>query len=356
MYSILDQLNAEFDDLRSFASSINPVNSALATHPDPSVRKYLTLRRQYDYAAFIVAIYASFERYSESLVSEYARILSTFTPYEDLPPLLIKKHLSQSADMFKKRLGEGRYAHLLPINIAENLYRCLSGDANYTLTSDAIIAHDSNLRYSDVSKLFGDVGIDQLVDRLPGTDAIQQWLSIAHPEGAPDNNNRIKVILESRINDLVDRRNEVAHRGGSADELLGQNELIELLEFMKAFSTGVFFLAAGEYLKKKICTENYAELLIQTEGPYKKGSVIVTKAPKLGVKVGQPIFAVSANGHARWGRISELNVEENRVDAIEPNSEIPSIGMLLSYSCKGSSQVYLLAQEDETIWPSTNLS
>lgn len=350
MLSILDQLNTEYEDLGAFTSSIAPVNKALATHHDVTVRKYLTLRRQYDYAAFVVAIYASFERYVETLVAEYARIISEFTLYACLPEPLIKKHLSQSADMFKKRLGEGRYAHLSPEIIAKNLFNCLSGNNNYTLTSDAIIAHDTNFRYQDVSKLFGEVGIEGVANRLPGTDAVQKWLIANYGDAAPKNNSALIGILDGRLGDLIERRNEVAHRGGSADELLGQDQMVELLGFMGSISGGLFELTVGAYFKKKLAVEGYSESLVKIEGPYKDNTVMVFSPPAGNISIGQRIISTSANGMVRWGSIIGIQLDGVSVDGFITGQEVVSVGLEFDFSCKGNSQFYMLTKSDEIVW------
>lgn len=289
MYSILEQLRTELAELKSFVLSITPVNNALSKHPDASVRQYLTLRRQYDYAAFVVALYASFERYTEALVAEYVRLISSFTSYKDLPSSLVKKHLVQSAEMLsRKRLGEGRYSNVSPVNVAESLFKCLSGSESYSLTSEAVVAHETNLRIADVNKLLGEVGVSDFLNRLPGIELIWQWFTkedLVGVEGAEaskrtaETDSTIRTIFETRLNDLVERRNEVAHRGGSADELMGQAEMLSRIDFMLALSEAMFHLSSAEYLKLRTKDTTYASQVEIVEGPYKLDRVIVITPP-----------------------------------------------------------------------------
>ena len=76
MRSMLDEFTKELDDLAALLESIKPVNDALATHPDQLVRRYVLVRRQFDYAAFAVALYASFEKFVEDLIAAYAQLES----------------------------------------------------------------------------------------------------------------------------------------------------------------------------------------------------------------------------------------------------------------------------------------
>jgi hypothetical protein len=108
--STLDELTKELNELRALVASIVPVNSVLAAHQDKLVRQYVQVRRRFDYAAFAIALYASFEKFIENLVAAYAQLESRRLEYAQLPPKLVKKHLSRTAEMLSRgRIGEGRY-------------------------------------------------------------------------------------------------------------------------------------------------------------------------------------------------------------------------------------------------------
>jgi len=56
--STLDEFTKELGELETLVASITPVNEALAEHKNSLVRKYVSVRRRFDYAAFAVALYA----------------------------------------------------------------------------------------------------------------------------------------------------------------------------------------------------------------------------------------------------------------------------------------------------------
>lgn len=353
----MEQLRTELSDLETFVSSITPVNTALSTHNDTTVRQYLTLRRQYDYAAFVVALYASFERFAETLIGEYAKQIASFTSYQDLPSALTKKHLIQSAEMLsRKRLGEGRYANLSQVAVAENLFKCLSGAESYSLTNEAIVSHDTNLRYADVGKLLSDVGIINFCDNLPGIDIVWEWFVRAELNAGDETiertleyNQAIKTILENRLNDLVDRRNEVAHRGGNADELLGQAEMLGRIDVIRVFSEAMFVTASSTYLKLRTADENYACRVEFVEGPYKFGTVVVIKSPSVPLVRGQPSFVIHADGKVRWGHVVGLKVDNEPVEQVGPGVN-KLVGVELDLKCNQNSVLWLNRVADEVVW------
>lgn len=106
MRSTFDELSKELDELKALVASIVPVNSALTGHQDSMVRQYVIIRRRFDCAAFVVALYASFEKYIEDLVAAYSRLQTRRLQYADLPETLVKKHLLVTAELlYRGRSG-----------------------------------------------------------------------------------------------------------------------------------------------------------------------------------------------------------------------------------------------------------
>ena len=223
MRSTLDELERELDELRDFLASIAHVGEALSTHPDPEVRRFAALRRRFDNAAFVVALYATFESYVEKLVAAFATLEAQRLPYVDLPQKLAAKHLQRSADLLARgRLGEGRHAGLTPAGVVANLYNCLTGVTPYALNAAAVVWHDNNLRAKDVDEIFLHLGIEDMCTQVRRGDALMQWYMAAQGIETPPAKGVPSTVIEERLNDLVERRNEVAHRGGNPEDLLGR--------------------------------------------------------------------------------------------------------------------------------------
>lgn len=355
MRSTLDELTKELDELKALVSSIVPVNSALADHQDLLVRKYLSIRRRFDYAAFAVALYASFEKFIENLVAAYARLESRRVQYAELPPRLVKRHLSGTAEMLSRgRIGEGRYLGLTELDVVKNLFECLNGVRSYTLNEAAVVAHDQNLRVSEIDTLFAAVGIEQICNRVRRADALLQWycevkeLSAAPQDGVP------ATIIDERIKDLVERRNQIAHRGGNPLDLLGVDEMNDAIVYIEAFSRSVFAMAIGRYLQDHHALSVKSIHLKQctNDGPYQNGKVVVVKQPAHRLFVGQPLFVFVETTGARWGRILGIKLDETAVEAIEPSVAAPNgVGIELDFRCPKGAGLIALDADDDVVWP-----
>ena len=133
MRSTLDEVLATLGNLESYVQSIHPVNAALAGMADPVVRGYLTVRRPIDGAAFIVVLYAAFEKFVEDLVWAHTELESAAVRYDELAATLQTKHLTQSASLLasKARL---EYANLTVPAVIATLHHCVSGTRPYKRT------------------------------------------------------------------------------------------------------------------------------------------------------------------------------------------------------------------------------
>lgn len=352
MRSTLDELKKELEELKALVASITPVNAALAGHEDSLVRQYVLVRRRFDYAAFAVALYASFEKFIESLVAAFAQLESRRLQYTELPPKLVKKHISRTAEMLSRgRIGEGRYVGLTELEMAKNLFECLNGVRPYTLNEAAVVAHDRNLRASEIDTLFAAVGIEQLCDRVRRADPLMKWhcsaqgLDAAPQEGVP------AAIVEKRLEGIVERRNQVAHRGGNPVDLLGADDMADAVGFIEAFSRSVFSLAVGRYLQGHHATTAIQLRQREGDGPYKNGTVVVVEKPAHRLFVGQPVFVIVGTSGARWGRIQSLKVDDAGVQAVDGGAAAENgIGVTLDFKCPKGASLVALPVEDDVVW------
>jgi hypothetical protein len=353
--STLDELTQELKELRALVASIEPVNSALKDNQDPLVRDYMMIRRRFDYAAFVVALYAAFERFIENLIASYARLEARRVPYAGLPAKLANKHLSRTAEiLLRGRLGEGRYAGLRDVDIVKNLFNCLNGDIPYALNEAAVVAHDSNLRVPEIDKLFAELDVDnKICSHARRADALLDWyckskeLADSPPDGVP------MTTIEERLKDIVDRRNQVAHRGGNPDNRLGPEQMSDAIGFIEAFSNSIFAIVVGRYLQghHAVPDQGFQLQQRQDDGPYQKGTVVVVEKPAQRLFVGQPVFVVLGPAGARWGRIRTLKLDDAFVEAVEPDDDAPKgIGIRLSFRCPKGAALVALAADDDVVW------
>lgn len=357
MRSTFDEVLIELQDLRALVESVAPVNLALRGHKDTVVQKYMSIRRRFDYAAFTVALYASFEKFVENLITAYVRLETQRVKYAALPEKLQTKHLAGTAELLSRgRIGEGRYRGMTHMGAVKNLNDCLSGTTPYSLNEPVVATHDSNLRTKIVDELFAAVGIDSICSRACRGDAVVDWfckvkeLATPPPAGVP------LTVVSTRLDDIVDRRNQVAHRGGSQDNLQGEGEMKEAVEFITSFATSVFGLVVGRYLATRYDSPaNCIEMtLLQTRSYLSKGKIVIVNKPAQRIFVNQPVFVEMGTNGARWGRIQSLRVNDADVPALEADATAPDgVGVRLDFKFPKQQGAKLVAlyEDDDVVWP-----
>ena len=351
MRSTFDELARELAELRALVDSITPVNSALAGHKDSLVRQYLTIRRRFDYAAFVVALYASFEKFAENLVAAYARIIALRSQYAALPTGLTRKHMVESAELLlaHRRLGEGRYVGVRDLDVVKNLFDCISGATPYALNNVAVVAHALNLRCDELDRLFAAVGIDQVSGGARRADAMVNWWCWSNGLVDPPQDG-VPAATVKRLDDLVERRNQVTHRGGNPVELLGTSEMTDLVNFVEALAKSIFALTVAKYLRGRHVESGEAGQLQLREGPYKDGTVVVVEKPDQRLYVGQPIFAFVKTAGVRWGRILDLQVNDVSSTTIETTATATDVGVAVDFKCAPGVELFVLDADDDVVW------
>jgi hypothetical protein len=348
--SNIERLLSELKDARTLIDSIAPVNDALSGQLNNAIQTYLSVRRRFDYAALVVAIYASYEKFIEDIVAAYARVKAMGKPYSMLPPKLIEKHCRKSTEIVSKGfLGRGRYPGITEFTVIDNLYQCMSDSPNYRLNDIAIVAHESNLRYYETLTLIGNLGIDDLCNKVRHTESLTNWFkntsaSTGEVEGVP-----LETVL-TRLEDLVERRNQITHRGGSPDSILGPQELRELVEFVEAVCQGIFEVIVRDYLELEyLATGRTSELTIK-EDPIKDGTVVIIDNPRVKTCKGQPVFYIAGVSRIAVGRVKDIQINGTSYDFVDDLRFI-ELGIELDFKIPKSAMLYQLATEDELLWP-----
>lgn len=331
------------------ASAIEPASVLLATSTDPNVKTYLSVRRRFDYSALIVALYASFENFVEDLLTAYVKNVAKRESYEKLPSRLVRKHQTKTGELLAKgEIDQLRYPGVTSAQLIGNLFHCLAGDSPYELNHVAIAYHDRNMRYAELGTLLGLVELS--VDTVRQAGPLVDWyyesqkMTGSRPTVVPE------IVIQKRLDDFVERRNDVAHRGGDPLNRLGIEEMRDLVEFVFALAHSIFTLFVSHYLSKFHVGAVGCARLTLVEGPYRNQHVWIVKSPSIRLHTSQPSFALSQRFLVRWGRVQSLHIDGVDHPSVGPGST-ELVGVRLDFPAPRSGRLYMLDAEDEVIWP-----
>jgi hypothetical protein len=198
---------------------------------------------------------------------------------------------------------------------------CLSGAEPYQVNGMAFRYHTSNVRLPVVEKILTDAGALNIRDQLSHDMRFKGPAERMDP-GTND--------IFFRINDLADRRNDVAH--GDPPDLLSPSLLMEYIEIVEWFSRALFEAALISFVA---CAGEFAHLSIGS--PYRVLSSNYVACFELAagseLRVNDSLIAYRNNEVYRSGPIESIQV--NKVDQTYLKASAPvRVGIRTDYKCQ----------------------
>jgi hypothetical protein len=274
------------------------------------------------YSSVVIALYGNLETYVEQLAEQFVTDLSArVAHYSDLPERLRANHRRLSGIIADSIESSTRVRASTVADIIANLHSCLSGVEPYLVNAMAFRHHTSNVRLPVVEKIFTDAGALNIRDQLSNDTRFKGPAERMDP-GTND--------IFFRINDLADRRNDVAH--GDPLDLLSPSLLMEYIEIVERFCRTLFeavlisFVArAGESVHLSIGS------------PYRVLSSNYVACFELAAgsefRVNDSLVAYRNDEVYRSGPIESIQV--NRVDQTYLRTGAPTrVGIRTDYKCQ----------------------
>jgi hypothetical protein len=238
--------NARFVFLRNILKKYNcrsAIKDEIENHVRTIDNSSLLNAKRFTYTNSIISLYGFLENFIENIAREFIVNLNEIhVPFLALPKEIRLSHLELSIDLIKKTqrnrsIIESQKNDLIKSTI-QNMNSCAQENSTYLLNENAFSNHSSNFRYDSIHNLFCKIGINGVPRlALKNTDLI----NILAKKYTVDSNIGEKVLismLTSELEDLAQRRNEIAH--GSFDGDLDSIEIvIERALLLKCFGNSI---------------------------------------------------------------------------------------------------------------------
>ena len=270
-------------------------------------------KKRFDYNSVIVALYGFFEQFVEGLLKGYLRRLSaTSGNYTDLPESIRANHVDVTAVLLKAADLQKYRGVVTPEELTANLHSCFTNQSPFSLNVDAFAHHSSNFRAGVVDRFFGRVGVQNISQRAVQLASFQDFLLKRVP---PRAGLTIDQGCLFEIDDLAERRNEVAH--GSESELLSNKILLDYVSSVEAYGASLYEILCcealafeaglhGKQLGTTLVVHNHSIICINVSdhrASVKKGDVLVTLLDT------GPVPAVG-------GEIISIGLDKEQIEAI----------------------------------------
>ena len=183
-----------------------------------------TTWKVYEHCSVVTRLYSIYESFVEKLITGWINYLPEIYPdYSDLPETIRNTHSVGVGNLLLElRKEKSRLRDLSVEQVIRGLYLGITNQPEqYDLIAEAFIIHQQNLRKEAIEQLFTNAGIPQ------------SWNWIKE-------HRKMKIIVEDidntaegELKELIEYRNDAAH-GGIVDNVLGEEKLLNLCNFIKS--------------------------------------------------------------------------------------------------------------------------
>jgi len=297
-------------------------------------------KARYDYNTIVISLYGYLERFIEDLISEYLALLSSHVPtFPELPSPIQEKHLTLSLELARKADYQ-RYAGSVRVDdIVARLHACFNTPDKYQLNDQAFAQHGANFRQSVVAGTFTQCGIADIGQSLRQAEPFTVFLKEEDPErdvqtylaGGDD-------VVFARLNDLANRRNDVAH-GTPVDDILSRDLLRSYIGFIEAYASGlalvVYERSLPFTLKRAVALGAPISVIDHR--------IVCVNLPAGQITVGDTLIAKTqdAGRPFKGGPIKEIEQNHVQLNTINGGPGV-QIGMLVEFGAKENQEFYFL--------------
>ncbi|OBQ23551.1 MAG: hypothetical protein AN488_05325 [Anabaena sp. WA113] len=349
----LENFTREVNQIREYLKHIQYVNDVAAYSvletDNEQIRKLLntlkehdrsfrTDKRIFEYKASIISLYGLLEKYVELWIKEYLDSLSNVVPeYNKIDQKIRDNHFELSLKLINTITTRetAKYQHLTKEEVLKKLNDCIVNPSKYQINTDAFVLLSGNLKHNKIVELFNKLNLD-LNDELLKNEELKNEIGL--------NQNTIsrieKDILYNKINDLVERRNQIAHGSEEVDDILSISELEPYIQFLEKYCQAIFQTLFEQVIKNEsIHTFQKVENVIKIFG----NKVLAFAIENYTIKVGDMLIIQTKEG--RFYKKPILTIELN--NQREPEftiTEKTKIAVSVDYKIKDNHTFYIIKQ------------
>lgn len=286
----------------------------------------------HDYACAIILTYGLYEQFVQDLSQEYLDLLVAGSKTrDDLPDRLVREHFSLTVEQLV-RSNSNKYQER---SSSEMLLKSLAGAVAGTQLTDfctePFLRHTANFRSEFVDEYLARLGVPNATEHIRNTPSFRAYLK---SDPAPKVHAGVER-LRLRIDDLVRRRNQVAH--GDLSDILSLAEVKEFIESVKVYITALARVVRDQLtasrardgipLGKPIAVHNANIVCLSSKGHVlQTGSVLLCKV----------------SGGRSYSLIVKEVQQNNASISATPKQVAVDVGLETDGTCKDTHDVFLI--------------
>ena len=297
-------------------------------------------RRLTDYAYCIITLYGVLENFNESIIKAYINAISNIAKrYLDLPEKMRVSHLSLTADLvLLMQRGQRKYDKITVEGLISNLNTCLNTENPIIINSDVFTQHTSNFRVDTINTFFSKVAVESLINKVKDEKQFVDYHVRYNGLIETDIANITDDILFAELNDIVQRRNEIAH-GVENGDLLEISIIKQYVYFVEVLISSIYSVLIHEYEKFRFEHVKKNDLGIPIV--VYDSSIICINSAGFDIHVNQTIYSFNeTTGHVKMGKIISIKEKDTFLEVV-PATERKNIGIRVDFKAKDNCKYFL---------------
>jgi hypothetical protein len=346
----LDEFKKEINQTREYLKHIEYVNNILAykiCNDDNEAIKTLindlkehdaTFRRNkriFEYKATIISLYGLLEKYIETWIKEYLEFISKLVPdYKLIDEKIKNNHFELSLKLINTITSResAKYQHITKEEVLQKLNSCIVSPNYYKINTEAFVLLSGNLKHNKILDLFKYLNID-LNQELVKNEQLNKEIGLSKDAITKTE----KEILYGKINDLVERRNIIAH-GSIIDDILDISQVEPYIKFLEVYCQAIFEILSEKVIKyESIHSFQKIEKIIKIFN----NQILAFEIENYLIKVGDSLIIETLNGD--FFKKTILSIQLNNKSCKELLiSEKTNIAISVNFKIKDNQTFYLL--------------
>lgn len=211
----------------------------------------------------------------------------------------------------------------------------------YQINTEAFVLSSGNLKHNKIVELFKLLNVD-LNNELIKNESLNRKIGLA----PNDILNKEKDILYYKINDLVERRNQIAH-GSQIWEILNISELESYIQFLEVYCQAIFETLFENFIKQEsIHSFKKIEKVVEIFG----SKILAFEIDNYTIEVGDMLIVKTQEGRFYKKPIMEIELDKIKYPKLTI-SEKTKIAVCVDHKIKDTQTFYL-----KKIMPATNIT
>ncbi len=279
--------------------------------------KFRLEKRKFEYKSIIISLYGVLENHINVWIQEHINNISNiYHDYSSIPEAIHKNHFNLSIKLISilndKRLS--KYNHINKNAILEKLNTCVNGSKEFELNAEAFIPVSGNLTHNSIDEAFKKTDINL------NTDLIRSEEFVAFLETIIDGNIQNKKVedLYATINNLVSRRNDIAH-GNDTNNILSFSTLEDYIIFITEYCKAIFSIIQEKELEYEL---EYSYQKINIIKKVYDGSILAFELEYYKISIGDYLIIKTTDNHFIKKEILEIQIDKTKYDTIIANEKI----------------------------------